>query len=122
MKLIKGMKIFVIEITGQEINLPIMYWLPKKCKSPTGARFIVASKICSANPLSDVISKVFKMVFNHVESFHTKHLFYKCFKKFWVVPRKLIPYFYKTESNKCQEKSQKYFNFQLYHIIYNNSS
>ena len=24
-------------------------------------------------------------MFNHVESFHRKHLFYTCFRKFWVV-------------------------------------
>ena len=46
-----------------------MYCWPKMYKI-TGARFIVASKNCSTKPLSDVISKVLKMTFNYVESFH----------------------------------------------------
>ena len=29
--------------------------------------------------------KVFKMIFNYVEIFHRKILFYTCLKKFWVV-------------------------------------
>ena len=63
----------------------IMYWLPKMYKIPIGARFIVTSKNCSTKPLFDVISKVSKMIFNHVETFHRKRLFYTWFKKFWVV-------------------------------------
>ena len=50
-----------------------------------GARFTVASYYCSTNPLSDTISKLFIMVFNTVESFHNKSLFYSDCKKFWVV-------------------------------------
>ena len=62
-----------------------MYWLPKIHKTPVGARFIVASYYCSNNPLSDTISKNFKMIFNTVESFHKKGFFYLGCKKFWVV-------------------------------------
>ena len=62
-----------------------MYWLPKIHKTPVGARFIVASYYCSTNPLSDTISKNFKMIFNTVESFHKKGFFYLGCKKFWVV-------------------------------------
>ena len=54
-------------------------------KTTIGDRFIVASENESTKPLFDVISKVFKMIFDHVESFHRKNLFYTCFKKFWVV-------------------------------------
>ena len=62
-----------------------MYWLPKIHKTPVGARFIVASYYCSTNPLSDTISKNFKIIFNTVESFHKIGLFYLDCKKFWVV-------------------------------------
>ena len=57
-----------------------MYWLPNMHKIPVGGRFIVGSRNCSTKPLSDMISKVFKMIFNHVESFHRKSLFYTYFK------------------------------------------
>ena len=57
-------------------KLPIMYWLPKMHKTaPIGARFIVVSKSLLK------ISKVFKMIFNHVENFQRKSLFYICFRK-----------------------------------------
>ena len=74
-----------LKITEQDKTLPIKYWLPKIHKAPIGARFIVALKNCSTKPLSDVISKVFKMIFNHIESFHGKSLFYTFFRKFWLV-------------------------------------
>ena len=63
-----------------------MYWLPKMHKTSIGGRFIVALKSCSTKSLSDMISKVFEMIFDHVESFHRKScLFYTYFKTFWVV-------------------------------------
>ena len=62
-----------------------MYWLPKMHKTPVGNRFIVASYYCSTNPPSDTISQIFIMVFNNVESFHSKSFFYSGCKKFWVV-------------------------------------
>ena len=46
---------------------------------------MVALKICITKLLFHVISKVFKMIFNHVESLHRKSLFYTCFRKFWVI-------------------------------------
>ena len=52
-----------------------MYWLPKTHKPPIGAGFIVAFKNCSAKSLSDIISKIFKIIFNTVKSFHKKILF-----------------------------------------------
>ena len=81
-----------------------MYWLPKMYKIPIGPRFIVTSKNCSTKPLFDVISKVSKMIFNHVETFHRKRLFYTWFKKFWVVETSFL-------SNFILRKSQKYFRF-----------
>lgn len=35
--------------------------------------------------MSGVISKVFKMILNHVESVDRKNLSYICFKKFWII-------------------------------------
>ena len=60
------------KITEQDKTLPIMNWPPKVYKTTIEARFIVASKNCSSKPPSDVISKIFKMIFNNVESFHRK--------------------------------------------------
>ena len=79
---IKYCKKFGLKITEQDKTLPIMYWLPKMHKTSIDARFIVASKSCITKPLSEMISKVFKMIFNHVEVFVEKGLFYTCFRKF----------------------------------------
>ena len=54
----------------------------KMYKTPTGARFIVTSKNCSTEPMSYVISKVFKMIFDHVESFIEKVHFTHALKSF----------------------------------------
>ena len=62
-------------MTELDESLPIIYWLPKIHKTPVGARFIVASYYCNTNPLSDTISKNFKMIFITVESFHKKRFF-----------------------------------------------
>ena len=70
---IRSCKKFDLNITQLDKLLPIMYWLPKIHKTLVGVRFIVASYYCSTNPLSDKISK---MIFNTVESFHKKSLFY----------------------------------------------
>ena len=59
--------------------------MPKIHKTPVGARSIVASYYCSTYPLSDTISKNFKIIFNTAESFHKKDFFYLGCKRFWVV-------------------------------------
>ena len=78
-------KKFDLSIKEIDRLLPIIYWLPNMQKTFIGARFIVASKNSSTEPLPDTISKIFKMIFNAVESFHDKSLFYSGCKKFWVV-------------------------------------
>ena len=60
------------KLTDKEKTLPIMYWIPKLHKNPVGARFIIASKLCSTKQLSKSVSKVFKLVFSQIEKFH-KH-------------------------------------------------
>ena len=47
---------FGLPYTEKEKSLPIMYWMPKLHKSPSGKRFIVASSTCSTNPLSKAVS------------------------------------------------------------------
>ena len=60
---------FDLKLTYKDRSLPIMYWFPKLYKAPNGPRFIITSKDCSAKPLSVLISKIFKMLFKHVELF-----------------------------------------------------
>ena len=66
---------FDLNIAELDKTLQIKYWLPKMHKTPIGARFVLASKKSSTKPLSDTTSKIFKMIFNTVESVHKKSLF-----------------------------------------------
>ena len=36
-------------MTEKAKTVPMMYWIPKTRENPTGARFIIVSKICSTN-------------------------------------------------------------------------
>ena len=54
-------------------------------KTPLGARFIAASDYCSTKRLSDTTPKLFKMIFNTVESFHNQSFCHSSCEKFWVV-------------------------------------
>ena len=69
-----------VKLTYKDRSLPIMYWFPKLHKTPNGPRFISTSKDCSAKPFSVVISKIFKMLFKHVENFHKRSTFYSSYK------------------------------------------
>ena len=64
-----------------------MYWLPKLHKIQIGTRFIIVLKNCSTNPLSDGVSKVFKIIFSHINTIDGNGLFYTSFKKFSVVEK-----------------------------------
>ena len=65
---------------GNRKAFPIMHWLSRMHKRPIGSRFIIASKTFCTKQLPDVVSKVFKMAYNHVEMFHVKSRFYCSFK------------------------------------------
>ena len=53
--------------------------------TPSRARFIVASSKCSSKPLSQAVSKVFKLIFHQVQNFHAKSTFYRNYNRFWVI-------------------------------------
>ena len=74
-----------LTITEKDTVLPIMYWTPKMHKTPSGQRFIIASKHCSTKPLSKAVSSAFKLIFNQIERFHTNAKFFKNYNKFWVL-------------------------------------
>ena len=58
------------KMTGKEELLPIMYWIPKIHKNPTGAHFIIAHKICSTKQFSKSISNVLRLVYSQIKNFH----------------------------------------------------
>ena len=59
-----------------------MYWISKVDKNPTGARFIIASKLCSTKQISKLVSYVFNLVYSKIENFHKNAKFLSNFKHF----------------------------------------
>lgn len=72
-------------VGDKEMDLPTMYWIPKKHKTPSGKRFIIASKQCSTKPISKAVSNAFKLIYTQVENFHKKAKFLSNYNKFWVL-------------------------------------
>ena len=72
-------------VSDKDLDLPGIYWIPKKHKHPTGKRFIIASKHCSTKLISKSISLVFKLIYRQIENFHTKSKFLSNYNKFWVL-------------------------------------
>jgi len=66
-------------------SLPLIYWMPKMHYTPCRKRFIIASAQCSTKPLTKVMSKIFRHIFNQIQTFHHKCTFYKNYNKFWVI-------------------------------------
>ena len=54
-------------------------------KTSLGTKFIVASNYCNTKLLSDTTPKLFKMIFNALESFHNQRFCHSGCEKFWVV-------------------------------------
>ena len=97
-----------------------MYCFPKLHKTPIGDRFIIASKNCCTKPLSSVISKIFEILFKHVENFHNKSTFYSSYKKFCVVENSL-PIIEKLDIINTRKRAKKIPIMILAHCIPQNS-
>ena len=74
-----------IEVDEEMEKLPTMYWSPKIHKTPTGARFIIASKLASLKPLAIDITAIFKCIYSHLRRYYHMAEFYSGIKHFWVV-------------------------------------
>ena len=74
-------------ITLENVNkkLPHMYWLPKLHKTPSKARFIVAATNCSVKPLSKAVTSALKLIYNQIETYNKKTLYFSGVKSFWPI-------------------------------------
>ena len=83
-------------------------------KTLIGVRFIIASNYCSTKPLSDTTSKLFKMIRNTAESFHTQSFFHSGCEKFGVVQNSFPIATKLNKSNvKKKAKSLSAFDFSI---------
>ena len=71
---------FCFKVTEKKTQ-PIMYWTPKMHKNLTGARFIIASKICSTKQISKSVSNIFKLIYSQIEDVHKDAKFLSNYKK-----------------------------------------
>lgn len=79
------LKEFNIPVTEDSKKLPHIYWLPKLHKNPIKFRFIIAAPNCSVKPLSQAITKVFKLFYRQIEGYNLKSYFFSNVKTFWVI-------------------------------------
>lgn len=86
--------------------------MPKMHYTPCRKRFIIASAHCSTKPLSKIISKIFKHIFNQIQNYHDKCTFYKNYNKFWVL-KNSFPLIQKIDeiNNKKQAREISTFDF-----------
>jgi len=82
---IKFAKSLKINVSDTDHKLPLIYWIPKMHKTPTGKRFIIASKQCSTKQISASVSQVFKLIYRQVENFHKNAKFLSNYNQFWVL-------------------------------------
>ena len=99
-----GFRILGLKIREEHKSLPVIYWIPKLHYTPSQARVIIASSRCITEPISKVVSKLFKNIFNQISSFPQKSTFYKTYNSFWLVQNS------KNEYYQQYKKSQRNFN------------
>ena len=76
---------FDLDVPSQSKMLPHIYWLPKLHKNPIKFRFIIAAPNCSIKPLSQTITKIFKLFYRQIEKHDSKLQFFSSVKTFWVI-------------------------------------
>ena len=76
---------FKLVVSNESRKLPHIYWLPKLHKNPIKFRFIIAAPNCSIKPLSQTITKIFKLFYRQIEKYNSKSYFYSFIKTFWVI-------------------------------------
>ena len=93
-------------------SLPQIYWMPKMHYTPCRKRFIIASSQCSTKPLSKIVSKIFKHIFNQIRNFHGKCTFYKNYNRFWVIENS-FPVLQKLDEINIKNKAREISTFDF---------
>ena len=52
------------ELSSDQRDIPVIYWMPKMHYTPSRRRFIIASSNCCTKPLSFLASKIFKHIYH----------------------------------------------------------
>lgn len=78
-------KEFNLTVPEQSKTLPHIYWLPKLHKTPIKFRFIIAAPDCSIKPLTQTVTKLFKLFYKQIERYNEKTYYYSSINSFWVI-------------------------------------
>ena len=65
-------KLGIDNIPIENHRLPNMYWMPKMCKNPINARFIIVSPKSCIKPLARTIKSVFCLFFRQIQTYNDK--------------------------------------------------
>jgi len=76
---------FMLDVPIDMQKLPPIHWIPKQHKNPTGARFIIGSKMSSLKPLGKTITKIFKLIFKMKRGYYRKSGYFTGLKQFWPI-------------------------------------
>ena len=78
-------KKFGLNVPEESKRLPHIYWLPKLHKNPVKFRVIIAAPNCSVKPLSQAITKIFKLFYRQIEKYNAKSYYFSYVKTFWII-------------------------------------
>ena len=101
-----------LDVSEKHHSLPLMYWMPKMHYTPSKARFIIASAICSTKPLSKLMSVFFRKIFHQIQNFHAKARFYKNYNRFWVIQNS-VPVLNALKEINAKRKAKKISTFDF---------
>jgi hypothetical protein len=83
------MKKVKIDIQEDQLQLPILLWLPKMHKNPTKQRFIAASHSCTTKPASALITKCLKLIQKAHKIYCDRIKAYTGFDFMWIIDNSL---------------------------------
>lgn len=78
---------FGIKISKEDRDLPSMYWLPKLHKSPYKQRYIAGSSKCSTKQISSLLTKIFTVIKNELETYSETIFSRKGIYQMWILKK-----------------------------------
>ena len=93
------------DIQDNQLNLPILLWLPKMHKNPPKQRFIAASHSCTTKPASALITKCLKLIQKAHKTYCDRIKAYTGFNFMWIIDNSLEVHKLLTSSKNSKPKN-----------------
>ena len=98
------MKKVKIDIQDNQLNLPILLWLPKMHKNPRNSVVIAASHSCTTKPASALITKCLKLIQKAHKTYCDRIKAYTGFNFMWIIDNSLEVHKLLTSSKNSKPK------------------